>query len=642
MNIPAESRTDTRSATEDQWQFQPEEQQLWTMDEKPPSTFDPVHNTHLWIVCRAGELAGKTPDGTQVSALLDPRNTQYGDIFYNSMCQGVWDADMKITYNGPMIHVTTPVVPVHFEQPSYAHHFYDPDSGENYFHDSISTAYTEADAYFRESLRYWHARNLEQAGYYLGLALHFFGDVTQPMHANNFINAFNWEDVDSNGGFLFSLKHKHFEEYANGLLSADSSIIANPYNMWPNTKPQALFLEYGDDAGEYLKAAARFSKPWCAMIHQNMDNPDRKDWVQQLLFAAVQFMGQYLRAWETKATSDWNPAKDDPIKLVGPLGVIPYSSTSTYIYGVDDGAILKEHASEHWYDPEGLSNSPRPIGGMRTDPGSLVALFQATEHLFTISTVADGTNSDSASSESDHLFHKYYTGNNTWGPPSGGWGDLGPITATADTGTRACSLVGLVGYNPIDLFAISDTGHLLHSCWANSQWSIWEDLGGTDLGGGLVGPADFSEEMPVPNKNVSSLAVMTGCNPIDVFAISKDGHLLHILWDGKVWSAWQDLGPAGNASGVKLQAGSLAAVHGANSIDVFAITNDNHLAHKFWDGKTWSIWEDLGSPDNFGGLASSVVAAANINPIDVFGISGDGKLIHKAWNGTKWQPWLRY
>lgn len=75
-------------------------------------------------------------------------------------------------------------------------HFYDPTSGESYMRkvsslsDAKVTALTEGRRYFNVAA--WHARlwgdHRGEAGRLLGLSLHFLTDLTQPMHAANFIN----------------------------------------------------------------------------------------------------------------------------------------------------------------------------------------------------------------------------------------------------------------------------------------------------------------------------------------------------------------------------------------------------------------------------------------------------------------------
>jgi hypothetical protein len=164
---------------------------LW--DAEDP--FDDTRSTHLWIVNMAARLAAADPDpaGRQVCELIQPGKGKIGDPFHDSLCQGLYDADFVDQYRGPML-------PPNGWIPSWAGHFYDPDTKKNWQGDERNTAQLNCGQYVMESTseRGWiyfdndgNARLLPPekrgpAGYSLGLALHYLTDITQPMHASNF------------------------------------------------------------------------------------------------------------------------------------------------------------------------------------------------------------------------------------------------------------------------------------------------------------------------------------------------------------------------------------------------------------------------------------------------------------------------
>ncbi|HZO32669.1 MAG TPA: tectonin domain-containing protein [Chloroflexota bacterium] len=157
--------------------------------------FDDTRSTHLWIVNMAARLAASDPDpaGRQVCELIKPGKGKIGDPFHDSLCQGLYDADYLDKYRGPML-------PPGGFIPSWAGHFYDPDTKRNWQGDEVNTAQRNCGTHVIESIgeRGWvtfepdgNPRVLPPdkrgpAGYSLGLALHYLTDITQPMHASNF------------------------------------------------------------------------------------------------------------------------------------------------------------------------------------------------------------------------------------------------------------------------------------------------------------------------------------------------------------------------------------------------------------------------------------------------------------------------
>jgi phospholipase C len=294
-------------------------------------------NTHLWIVNRAAELLrdegaagglvyelvkpsqypqtlqypqtdrrnGENPalpvvstDGAY-SARETPRNSsdfasgEIGDAFHDSLCQGIYDADHKAPYNDPML--PSGLCPI------WKSHFYDPDTQTNWLGQKTPTAVTRATSYYelaREAYCLGHAR---MAGYALGLALHYMGDLTQPMHAANF----TWLSSRPCG------YHTAFEEYAGTMLQ----YIQLPQRFQP--------LALGVMPQGYLKAVARRTKD---TYYRKVCRPEwlqayRKEevtseiWHQRLglligpmLADAVLMTAQFLLSWaESLAPVQKNP-----------------------------------------------------------------------------------------------------------------------------------------------------------------------------------------------------------------------------------------------------------------------------------------------------------------------------------------------
>jgi hypothetical protein len=112
-----------------------------------------------------------------------------GPDFSGAVHKGLRDADTEWPWRG-----SNAVISYMFQN-----HFFDWNKGTNYMNQH-SSALTEARRYFHLSAQV--ARRIEkfgaaapadlyrQAGFYLGLSLHFLTDLTQPMHAANFTNVY--------------------------------------------------------------------------------------------------------------------------------------------------------------------------------------------------------------------------------------------------------------------------------------------------------------------------------------------------------------------------------------------------------------------------------------------------------------------
>lgn len=144
--------------------------------------FDESQSTHLWILRRAAILAKSARDstaGARVYNLIQPDSNpqrQPTETFHNKLYEGLYDADFKSPYNGPQIG----------GQPLYLSHFCDGYTLENYLLQDSPTALTQGLKFFEQAVIEFQQNRLPAAGYILGLATHYFTDLTQPMHAANF------------------------------------------------------------------------------------------------------------------------------------------------------------------------------------------------------------------------------------------------------------------------------------------------------------------------------------------------------------------------------------------------------------------------------------------------------------------------
>ncbi len=242
-----------------------------------------MENTHLWIVNRAAELLKNEGEiGSQVYGLVKPGAGEIGDAFHDNLCRGLYDPDRK----APFIDSLLPFGWC----PTWKSHFYDPDTQTNWLGQTGATAVTRAATCYHLAREAHQGHDRALSGYLLGLALHFMGDLTQPMHAANF----TWFSSRPCG------YHTAFEEYARSMLSQ----IEPPASFQP--------LALGVMPHGYLKAVARRTKDtyyrkvcrpeWLQSYHK--EKATSEIWHQRLaqligpmLTDAVLMTAQFLLSW---------------------------------------------------------------------------------------------------------------------------------------------------------------------------------------------------------------------------------------------------------------------------------------------------------------------------------------------------------
>ena len=186
-------------------------QQVPRFDTEDP--FDERQSTHLWIVKRGVRMArDQGATGQAFYDLFQPDDIQGRDAanrFQLGLCMGLYEADFNAMYNNSFGAI-----------PTYASHFYDPDTQLNWLGQATPTALTMGRTLFIDALAAYQANNAILAGYRLGLALHYLTDLGQPQHAANFTNIdwpFTW--------------HGMFEKFV--LTSQDGVALSDVYSPVP-------------------------------------------------------------------------------------------------------------------------------------------------------------------------------------------------------------------------------------------------------------------------------------------------------------------------------------------------------------------------------------------------------------------------
>lgn len=226
--IASESMEPPADTGDEQWLPAPGKR--WDSKDK----YDQNKSTHLWMVCRAAEVAKSVPLlGQRLYDLVKPGAQESESQFHDALCQGLWDADDIDPYRNSPLPGDTWYGRL---LATYKSHFFDPSTGKNWRDESDPTALTEGTRYFGESADTFKDGNLYASGYFLGLALHYLTDMTQPMHSTNFT-------------YLSSVPvgfHSAFETLAIDVMHSVQTTA--PYRA-----PDSL------DPGELIKATARKS-----------------------------------------------------------------------------------------------------------------------------------------------------------------------------------------------------------------------------------------------------------------------------------------------------------------------------------------------------------------------------------------------
>jgi pSer/pThr/pTyr-binding forkhead associated (FHA) protein len=124
---------------------------------------------------------------------------------------------------------------------------------------------------------------------------------------------------------------------------------------------------------------------------------------------------------------------------------------------------------------------------------------------------------------------------------------------------------------------------------------------------------------------------IAGSDRYDVFAVGPGRALWHKYWDGTSWSGWENLG------GV-LTSAPVAVTRLAGTLDVFATGTDSAVWHLGYSGGTWaSSWDSLGGLCHQGPGAG----APEIDSIDVFAVGTDNQLWQRTSSAGDWGGWVQ-
>ncbi|WP_056474323.1 zinc dependent phospholipase C family protein [Bacillus sp. FJAT-25509] len=211
------------------------------------------HSTHHFIVNGSVKLIA---DNTN-PAINKP--TILLNQFRDRWEQGLYDAD----------HINP-----FYDTGTFLSHFYDPDTQTNYTGASYPTARQSGAKYFNLASDYYKKGDFNNAFYYLGVSLHYFTDVTQPLHASNISN------LDHNApGY-----HSKFENYAESIQSQMTVPNSGLYNWISSTDPEAWIHQAAVQANSVLPQVwndtiinyfwqAAYSNYYSAMWKNEVKNP---------------------------------------------------------------------------------------------------------------------------------------------------------------------------------------------------------------------------------------------------------------------------------------------------------------------------------------------------------------------------------
>lgn len=142
----------------------------------------------------------------------------------------------------------------------YYGHFYDPDTGENYVHQTNNTARTRAEKYYNFALSSYKKDNVGDrvdAIAYLAYCLHYIQDAGEPHHAAN-LRVYITDDANNHAGF---------EQLASQILLNEN--LADEIDWEHDSEFYSARLT--QSIGDFVHEIASFSKP-LANLASNKEN----------------------------------------------------------------------------------------------------------------------------------------------------------------------------------------------------------------------------------------------------------------------------------------------------------------------------------------------------------------------------------
>lgn len=170
------------------------------------------------------------------------------------------------------------------------------------------------------------------------------------------------------------------------------------------------------------------------------------------------------------------------------------------------------------------------------------------------------------------------------------------------------------GPNRLDVVGRGQEGDFLWKYWNGTTWSSkWVSLGG-----------DFASPPTLVSKQADRLSL---------YGIDRDGNLLHTWWDGKKWDNQWDNQRGSLGTTISLQQSPTAAGL-KQRYDIFAVDKEGVLVHKVWTGSQYLPWEKLAKNVT----SAPAVASWSENHLDVFALNSVKNVVHQAWDGKTWSP----
>lgn len=263
----------------------------------------------------------------------------------------------------------------------------------------------------------------------------------------------------------------------------------------------------------------------------------------------------------------------------------------------------------------------------------------------------------------NHLYHRVYESGLWHGTK---W-DL--IAGPASNSTLVSSPAAVSwGSDRIDLFAVWNDKHLSHLAWDGSSWQTkWDDLGGTtndapaaaswkkmrmDV---FIRTTDnnisrrYWEEFHVGLQNTSwedwhglggglmsaPTAAASALQRIDCFGADKDGHLMHMLYDGRNDSPLAIVDGVLKIKGAPAAASAVTAADGR--VDVFVRDANDLLKHRVYFNNGWEAgktWDDVSTQKIFSAPAAAACwDGTTPKRFDCFAQGADNFLFHTWWAG---------
>lgn len=588
----------------------------WKVQWDAESVFDETQSTHLWIVNRAARLAAQQgAAGVKVRDLIGPDVHQAGTPFHNGVCQGLYDADFKAPYNNLIPSIG---------QATYKSHFYNPATATNWCGETAPTALTEGQRFFHEAIRKAGALDPTanyQAGYALGLALHYFTDTTQPMHASNY--------TAINRPFKF---HVHFEEW---MMANQAKLPVNPTYSPPSST----------DPGDLIKATAtrsnrHFRQVWRAVDRSNpfwwtehFDRLSRTD-MGTILAEAINATAQFLVCWGLALTAQRTALAGPLVTMTSPQQVLYLSDT--------DADCSRLYYSNGWKAsdltlgygaPEPADDPVSPLGGWfgnqftyRSQEGHVIALwnYRGAARWTDLTTASGGPAVHEASAFAtvnspqelfmvgvDQQVHRLWFQDR--------WNDTNLTALTGAPAPVAGTPLAASAPNQ-SVFHLGQDGHL--HCFYVSSGS-WQHL---DLN--AVPP----DQVPLPDASTS-------------LASSSDGHAaFYVAPGGQVWL--RAVTPNPKAYNLTELTGAPAAradtplsTLSRPSAQVFYFAQDSGHLMQLWVDGQWAwrctdLTQLTGAP--LAASGSALVSLDQPQPQQVFYVGVDHH-VHQVWYDKNWR-----